>query len=555
MIMTNKLDKQFLAVILIALITFSIGIHWGLPLAVSPETVEPWGVDTIAPLQPLNEAYYKFSRQGNEWIWYPLFHYIVLDVVYTPYIAFQYLSGSFENPSPDFPYGLKDPGSFCRDLTLIARMTSILMALVIIIAIFKITEGLFTRRAAFWAALIATIAAPLTFYSKSSNLDVPYLCWTFLAIWQYVKIIRTQKLRYYVLFSIFIALAVATKDQAYGFFVLIPFVILIELVRFRSGGKISIKEIIKAMISKPVVLSVILTIFVYMLANNLIFGGLGGFINRLTRYNELITAKRAQSENIYTVQSQLATFFGTGQMMLQTLGFGSLILCFLGIFHNIYKKNWLALSILLFAISYYLFLISQVLNVHVRYVLGFTLILVPFAGYLIDIYLKKTGMIKKFTIYIAIFSIICQVILTINLMITLIGDSRYQAERWIEENIPIGTKIESNVLEKFLPHISDSYDISVEGVNELNKEVPEEFNSRTLQERNPQYIIVVKGIGVSGDPDTIEDPAVEQYFKELISGNLDYTVLVSFKTPNFLSFRQIVATNPTCTILGKKNAL
>ena len=89
----------------------------------------------------------------------------------------------------------------------------------------------------------------------------------------------------------------------------------------------------------------------------------------------------------------------------------------------------------------------------------------------------------------------------------------------------------------------------------IYKEVPEEFNSRALQERNPQYIIVVKGIGVSGDPDTMEDPSVEQYFEELISGNLDYTVLVSFKTPNFLSFRQIVATNPTCTILGRKSSL
>lgn len=140
-------------------------------------------------------------------------------------------------------------------------------------------------------------------------------------------------------------------------------------------------------------------------------------------------------------------------------------------------------------------------------------------------------------------------------MVTLIGDSRYRAERWIKENLPVGTKIESNVLEKFLPRVSDLYEISVKGVDEYNKEVPEELSSDALRERDPQYIIIVKGIGVSGDPNTMEDLGVEQYYRDLFNENLGYTILASFKTPNFLSFRQIVATNPTCTILGKKNAL
>jgi hypothetical protein len=549
--MMQKLNIKLLSVIFIALMVFSIGIHWGLPYAISPETVEPWGVDTIAPLQPLNEAFYKFSRQGNEWAWYPLFHFIVLDVFYAPYVVYQYLVGNFDQPSAEFPYGIKNPTSFFRDLTLIAHLVSLAMAIGIIISVFKITEELFSTQAAFWTALITVLSAPLVFYSTSSNLEVPYLFWAFLAFWQYVKIVKTQKLKYYVFFSIFVALSIATKDQAYGFFILIPLAIIYQKAKYDTNNKKPLKFLAKVIISKPILISLFLTVVVYAIANNLIFGGWEGLINRLFRYNELISSKRAQTVNVYSFQHQLSIFFQVILMMVQTLGFGSLLLCWAGIFENLQKKNWLALSIIFFSISYYIFILAHLITVHVRYILGFSLILTPFAGYFIAKYLGKTGRIKKLTLVVVVISLLIQVILTLNLSITLLKDSRYQAERWIRSNIPAGSFIESNVLEKFLPHIFEKYQVRVTAVNEYNELMPDQLNFQSLKTRDPDYLFIIKGLGVSGDPDTIDDQEVKQYFQDLINNKLEYFVIASFKTPNLLSFRQIVATGPTCFILKK----
>jgi hypothetical protein len=549
--MTQKLNIKLFSLIFITLIVFSVGIYWGLPYAISPETVEPWGVDTIAPLQPLNEAFYKFSRQGNEWAWYPLFHFMVLDVFYAPYVAYQYLMGNFDQPSAEFPYGVKNPISFFRDLTLIARLVSLVMAIGIMISVFKITEELFSTQAAFWAALITVFSAPLVFYSKSSNLDVPYLFWAFLAFWQYAKIVKTQKLKHYVFFSIFVALSVATKDQAYGFFILVPFAIIYQKAKYDSNNEISLKFLGKVVISKPILISLFLTITVYTIANNLIFGGWEGLINRLFRYNELISFKRAHTVDVYSFHHQVSIFFQVIIMMVQTLGFGSLLLCCAGIFENLQKKNWAALSIIIFSISYYVFILAHLITVHVRYTLGFSLILSPFAGYFIAKYLGKTGIIKKLILTGVVISLLIQVILTLNLSITLLKDSRYQAERWIKSNISEGSVIESNVKEKFLPHITDQYQVRVTAVNEYNELIPDQLNSDSLRLRNPDYLLVIKGLGVSGDPETIDDQKIKQYFQDLIDDKLEYSVIASFRTPNLFSFRQVVATGPSCFILKK----
>ena len=95
-------------VFIVALTAFGTGIRWGLPHAVGPETVQPWALDIIAPIAPLNEAYHGFTRAGNEFVAYPLFHYMVLGAAYAPYIGVQFLIGNFAEPSSSFPYGLQD---------------------------------------------------------------------------------------------------------------------------------------------------------------------------------------------------------------------------------------------------------------------------------------------------------------------------------------------------------------------------------------------------------------------------------------------------------------
>lgn len=558
----QRSNRKLLLVLFIACLNFVLGIQWGLPKAVSPETVQPWEFDTIAPIEPLTEAYYKFSRQGIECPRYPLFHYIVLDVVYSPYVFFQYFKGNLKNPSATFPYGLKDPIKFCRDLTLLSRLVSLLMALGIIIVVYKITEELFSHKAAFWASIMTTFLVPLTYYAKTSNLDVPYIFWSCLAFWQYIRIIKYQQLKNYISFAICASLSVATKDQAYGFYAIIPLVIVYSLARHRTKETVKLKDVGRALLSKEILLSLITAIAVFAIANNLIFGGWSGFVKHITLAEDLMHQKLETNPQLFTIANRISMIINSKDVLLQSFGYGSLILCFSGIFYVISKRNWLSLSMLLFILSYYIFCLLAVGFLIVpRYLLGPAIILTPFAGTLIVNLLNKKGAVRFFAALGVIVSLLWQVALAVNLNLTLIKDCRYQAEAWIKANIPAGATIETQVaLERYLPHISGDYNISIKGqIMEQNPVVLtirgpnlEELTAEALKERHPQYILL-GSLGVAYDPENWQEPSLIKYRDALLGGKLGYRVIAKFETPHFVPYRQLAGTRPSFILLAKSS--
>jgi hypothetical protein len=74
------------------------------------------------------------------------------------------------------------------------------------------------RRAAAWVAAACALNAVLTYYSQTTNLDVPYLFWSFLSLRWLVHAVVDRAPRSLRRVLLFAALAVATKDQAYALF-------------------------------------------------------------------------------------------------------------------------------------------------------------------------------------------------------------------------------------------------------------------------------------------------------------------------------------------------
>lgn len=551
----QRADRTLLLVLSVACLGFAIGIGWGLPRAVSPETVAPWEMDSVAPIMPLNEAYYRFTREGNQWPAYPLFHFIVLDIVYAPYLALQYFSGNLENPSHIFPYGMKDPIGMARDLTLLARIVSLVMALGIVILIYRISAELFSTQAALWASLMTTLLAPLTYYAKTSNLDVPYIFWSCLAFWQYIRIMKFQHLTNYLGFATSAALAIATKDQAYGFFLLIPWIIVYTLARHRANGPVGMKDLGYAVVSKPIILSLITAVGVFAIANNLVFGGWSGFLRHIG-FNRAVFSQRLEMfPYMHTVGAQLALLIQSGQLLVQTFGYGSLLLCLGGIVHAILKRHWFAVSILLFPLSYYIFTLAVFAAVFPRYLLGPAILLTTFSGALIADLLGRQGTVRVVATLGILGSLLWQIALTANLTLTLVKDSRYEAEAWIKAHIPPGATIESQLVpENYLPHISRDYKVSVKGLSgELNEiPLPQEVSAEALGKRDPEYILL-GSLGNAYDPENWQDGSLIEYRDSLLSGKLGYKVLAIFETPHFISYRQLTGTRPKLVLLAKSS--
>lgn len=552
----RRLDGRLAVVLVIACLTFGTGIHWGLPVASDPETLGPWEMDGVAPVGPLTEAYYKFTREGVQWlIHYPLFHFVLLDIVYAPYLATEYLVGNIEHPSKTFPYGLKNPVDAARNLTLLARLVSLVMALGIIVLVYQISAELFSSEAALWASLMVTFLAPLTYYAKTSNLDVPYLFWTFLALWNYARIIKLQRMRNYIGFAVCAALSVATKDQAYGFYAFASLTLIYALALHRELQRPGFRNLVSAFLTKQILGSLFVALMIYGLANNLFFGGWSGFLRHLAA-NRAIWEQRPEMS-----ASQLDLILESGSLLVQAMGWGTLLLCLGGISLSIARRQWMALSVGVFPVSYYIFCLALVGVVYPRYLLGPMIVFCLFGGGFVAEMLKNTSRtIRSAALLGGMAAIVWQLVLTCNLTLTLIADSRYQAESWIRSHIPIGSTIESQVaLARYLPRISADYKITMIGQDKAHNEfggepLVESFTAEALANRNPHYILL-GSLGDAYDPENWKDSRLISYREALLAGHLGYVLLKRFDTPHFIPYRQLTGTRPTFVLLGRKSDL
>jgi len=194
-----------------ALILRVTGLFWGLPAS------DGWDDDGVAPrdfLAGLLMTYWP----GHHYI-YPPLQLIVLTVVSAPaWIAALIAAPSLE-PQAVIRAFIQVPTMTA--LTIVARATTAAMSLGLLWNVAKIGEDLRgSRRAGAWTAAACGANAVFTYYSQTSNLDVPYLFWAILALRAFVRAIAHRDFRTLRRVPVLAAMAVATKDQAYALFVI-----------------------------------------------------------------------------------------------------------------------------------------------------------------------------------------------------------------------------------------------------------------------------------------------------------------------------------------------
>ncbi len=102
----------------------------------------------------------------------------------------------------------------------VARLLNLAMSLGIIWCVGEMTRLIAGTRAGLFAAAACALGVLLTYYGQVSNLDVPYLFWSLLALLWCMRAIVEQNIRRIWGVALFAAAAIATKDQAAAIFAL-----------------------------------------------------------------------------------------------------------------------------------------------------------------------------------------------------------------------------------------------------------------------------------------------------------------------------------------------
>lgn len=214
-----------------AILAYLPGIAWGLPLGIGPAWTDGWSPDEIAPLG-FGEIYHAlFSVAPRFSYQYPLFHYAVQLVACAPALLGLWVTGGLREFSATWPYGLADPAFGLRALTLAGRIPSLLMGAGTVVVAHRIGRETWGPRAGVLGAVGSLLAAPLVFYAKTANVDVPALFWTALGIAAFAACARRGVTpRRVAAFGAFAALAIGTKDTAYA-----PFLAMAPALAFLPG--------------------------------------------------------------------------------------------------------------------------------------------------------------------------------------------------------------------------------------------------------------------------------------------------------------------------------
>jgi len=186
-----------------------VGVGWGLPAS------DGWDNDGVAPRDFLAGLVQTFVP--GKFFTYPPLHLLVLGILTLPVTVIALVRAPSLTPTDVIHEIIKVP--YMTVIAYAARATTIVLSLAVVYAIAKIAEELRGPRAGWCAAAVCAVNAPLTYYAKTSNLDVPYLFWSSLAMLALVRAVARREPRRLRTMAVCAGLALGTKDQAYALFI------------------------------------------------------------------------------------------------------------------------------------------------------------------------------------------------------------------------------------------------------------------------------------------------------------------------------------------------
>jgi 4-amino-4-deoxy-L-arabinose transferase-like glycosyltransferase len=505
---SSRARRALFAIVLAGVLLNLWAIGWGLPNM--PYT---WAADEFSPLSVHNAIEKRFS---NGWFeLYPPMHVYVLALAQAP----------VEILAATGVVTFDDPRTYEIAFYLL-RLVSVVMAAGIVGVVFLISRDLFDERSAVWSAAAAACVAPLVYYGKIANVDVPFVFWLLCSMRSYLKIVQTGAWRDYAVFAITAACAIGTKDQAYGFYLLVPVVIVLAeaAARRRAGNG---RPVSAALLNGRMVGAGLLGLLVLALIHNLAFNA------------------PAATERLRIITGDMTA----GMQEFQNTPAGHLGLIALGIRHVRFSMGWplfligvagtaLAvlrwrsdrrpLALLVPIVSYWLFLIVPILYNFDRYMLPVALIMAVYAGAPLARLAGPAGRLRpvRLALLIGVFGYSLAYATSINTLLDC--DSRYEAERWMRANITSDKRLMAIGYSMYLPRLQDF--TTMTSVRPTIEE---------LDSQDPDYIVTTS---LFDEWRFRQEPASTLFFQRLRAGRTRYAMAHRSKgTPrwNLISLRGV----------------
>jgi hypothetical protein len=388
------------------------GIEWGLPAAYA------WAPDEITPSRLLEAITARFSGGWHDL--YPPLHFYVLAGVTAPVFAGSSAGWYSMHALP------------AVTLVYVAmRAMSVLMATGVVLFVYLTAREALDARRASLAALFASLSLPFLYYAKTANVEMPYLFWVAMSFWFFVRYIRHARRFDALALAAAAAAAVCTKDQAYGFYLLMPIALIASNVwhrRRRGEDSTLVRGVLDPIFPLAFLLFCAIVAIVYLLPWNA--SGLRAHIALLSRRTYPPMVEPGLTGQLTLVRLML------GQLAWSA-GWPAFLITLAGVGHALWqRRNVALLSLLVPLVSYHLTFLAIIRYSYDRFLIGSWLILAIFGGALAGAgwegRAKWATPARWAVAAVVVYSLLYAV--TVNVMMGL--DARYEVERYLRAHAP-----------------------------------------------------------------------------------------------------------------------
>jgi 4-amino-4-deoxy-L-arabinose transferase-like glycosyltransferase len=461
------------------------GITWGLPAS------DGWDDDGIAPrnfLVGLVETY-----ESGSYFAYPPLHMVVLAILTSPgwiialFEAHSLTQHDVIGEFIQFPY--------MTFFSVVARVVSAAMSVGTIFLIGRMAETIAGRRAGLCAAAACTLNATLTYYGQVTNLDGPYLFWSALSLWGWMRAIAEHEPRHLRWAALSAAAAVATKDQAYAVFLIsVPLAFLLWFALDRWPRQ-NARDLILTLLISTSVATVALLVVDGAITNPTGFARRIAFLagpasQDYAQYQDNWNGRVCLLKDMWAYFPRcyppLATWLGAFGAAIQTVRLRD------------ERSRFVAgLLPLLAIISFTVAFNFEALRTENRFLLPQSIFIAVYIGIAVDTLVFASHPLIRYAAR-GVVLVIASVALyqCAGIDAAFIGDPRYDAERWLDANVRPSDTIEAYGLNVYLPRFPhdaivtrlDRKPLTARNPLPHVTEIDQPFESIT--ERNPRFIVV-----------------------------------------------------------------
>lgn len=513
------------------------GIAWGLPAS------DGWDDDGVAPRNFLVGLVQTYAPGSH--FTYPPLQMILLAVLTAPGSLLALFNAPSLHQHDVIGEMIRVP--YMTFFAVVARLVSVAMSVGTVYLIGKMTETVAGRRAGLFAATACALNAALTYYGQVTNLDGPYLFWSALAIWGWMRAIAEHEPRHMRWAVFAAAAAVATKDQAYAVFLFsVPLVLAMWFVLDRWPRQNA----------RAVMLTAVVSTGAALLALLVIDGALvnpSGFMDRIAFLAGPASTDYAQYQADWSGRaSLLADMWALApryypQFAILLAAAGIAIHC-MRLRRN--PARFVAgLLPLLAIISFTVAFNFVALRNEPRFLLPQSVFIAVYIGIAVDslVFVQQQWLklgARGAVLAVAAFALYgCM-----GVVAAFLNDPRYDAERWLQAHVRAGDTIEAYGLNVYLPRFPQGANVSRIGQKSIKARNPLPNVTEIVQPydaiaaRRPRFVVFSafsvrdylttnttapsEGRAVQKvTRSALEDSRAHLYFGMLFGGKLSYRVV------------------------------